>query len=100
VHSCGKAQSLSREEGGKQNHRVAGSRKGEQMSRWVKYLILQVVQWFVEEKNFEVTSRQGYLFKSFVTFQRLLGRMGNLQLLNGISCGCLISSCDLWSSQN
>jgi hypothetical protein len=42
VHSCGKVE---REEE-KKCHWVAGSRKGEQVSRWVKYLILQVVQWF------------------------------------------------------
>jgi hypothetical protein len=38
--------SLSREGGGKKGHYVAGSRKGEQVSGWVKCAILQVVQWF------------------------------------------------------
>jgi hypothetical protein len=46
AHGCGKTQSLSREGGGKKGHWVACSRKGEQVSGWVKYVILQVVQRF------------------------------------------------------
>jgi hypothetical protein len=30
----------------KTGHQVAGSRKGEHVFGWVKYVILQVVQWF------------------------------------------------------
>jgi hypothetical protein len=59
AHGCGKAWSLRREGGGKKAHWVAGPRKGEQVSGWVKHVILQVLQWF-RERNFEVASRWGY----------------------------------------
>jgi hypothetical protein len=46
AHGCGKARSLNREGGGKKGHLVAGSRKGEQVFGWEKYVMLQVMQWF------------------------------------------------------
>jgi hypothetical protein len=36
----------------KKGHRLAGSKKGEQVSGWVKYVILQVVQWFRGREEF------------------------------------------------
>jgi hypothetical protein len=44
--------SFSSKGGGIKGHWVAGSRKGEQVSGWGKYVVLQVVLWFREREEF------------------------------------------------